>query len=276
MLVVGMSSGFWAHAAWGGKTQAAAAIVVPEGAEATDSSLDSPAGGGGETLRVITSLHYPPFSFRGENDVPRGFDLDLVHLVALKLGKTVTIEEVPFEELLSRLEQGRADLALDAITLTESRKAQVDFSDPYFHVPKCILSQEGFEIKKPEDLKGKTIAVQKGSTQTGLVKHLKDQGVVGKVLVMETLEQSVAAVKDGRADVAVMECVSAEQYVHLGNTLETQHLPLKHISQPISIAMTKKSPYLKKINRIIHELKTDKVLGGLAKRWFGAEHAGGR
>lgn len=222
-------------------------------------------------LRVITSLHYPPFSFRGPGNMPKGFDMDLVHLIALHMGRSITIHEVPFEALIEHLAQGKADIAVDAITPTDSRRAHADFTIPYYSVPNCSLSLEDNNKMERNTLRGKTIAVQRGSTQTGIVKLMKDQGMAGKVIVTESLDQSVQAVKEERADMAVMECASARQYIQLGNRLVAENLPIKRIAQPISIALPKKSPLLEKINPIIKNLEKQKVVEGLARRWFGPE-----
>src|SRR3990167_11330273 len=82
-------------------------------------------------LHVVTSAEYPPFEYV-ENGQLRGFDIDLVKLVAKKLGMKVVFDNVQFSTVLASLGSGKADMAISTITITPLRAKNFDYSDPYY------------------------------------------------------------------------------------------------------------------------------------------------
>lgn len=130
-------------------------------------------GGGGGTLgngvrpikkdRLTTCTHlpYPPFEFERGGEIV-GFDVDLVNLVAQRLGVRQEIVDTPFETIKTGadLNAGKCDIAATGLTITEERKKNLDFSVGYFDATQAVLARKGSAIRSLDDLKGKRLGAR--------------------------------------------------------------------------------------------------------------------
>ena len=139
---------------------------------------DDGAGGGGDggaageldlvnegTLTVCSDIPYAPFEFQKGGEYT-GFDIDLVRQIATNLDLDLQIQDVGFDGLQSgaSLAAGQCDLAASAMTITEEREANLDFSEPYYDSKQSLLVPSGSDIASIEDLSGKKVGVQQGTT----------------------------------------------------------------------------------------------------------------
>lgn len=115
-------------------------------------------------LKVGMELAYPPFEMSDKNGVPSGISVDLAKAFGEFLGKKVQIQNIAWEGLIPSLKTGKVDLIISSMTITDERKKSIEFSAPYAQSNLAILTYKGSNIKSIDDLKGKTIAVKKGST----------------------------------------------------------------------------------------------------------------
>ena len=87
---------------------------------------------GDDTIVVVTPADMAPYSYYDEEAKEfKGIEIDFVRTAAKKLGRKVEVRRCPFDELLVRVKSGEADVAVSVITITDARKEDVDFSDPY-------------------------------------------------------------------------------------------------------------------------------------------------
>jgi len=117
-------------------------------------------------LTTCTHLPYAPFQSKDAAGKVVGFDVALVDLVAAKLKVTQEIVDTPFEGIKSGsdLNAGKCDLAAAGMTITEERKKVLDFSEPYFDATQALAVLTGKEVKTLEELAGKRLGVQGGTT----------------------------------------------------------------------------------------------------------------
>lgn len=119
-------------------------------------------------IRIITSADYPMFEYVNTDGEFDGFDIAVIRAIMqmanLEEGKDFTISHIDFDFLLPELEAGNADIIIAAMTIDEERAESVLFSDPYFDAYQAITVVEGSDIQSVEDLKGKRIGVQQGTT----------------------------------------------------------------------------------------------------------------
>jgi polar amino acid transport system substrate-binding protein len=124
-------------------------------------------------LTTCTSLEYPPFQFNQDGKVV-GFDVDMIDLVAKKLGVQQDILDVKFDLIKSgaSLNANQCDVAAAGMTITEERKANLDFSNPYFPETLVLISKKGSGLKTVEDVKSKNLklGVQTGTTSLDYAK----------------------------------------------------------------------------------------------------------
>ena len=116
-------------------------------------------------LTVCSDIPYPPFEYE-ENGEYVGFDMDLVKEIASGMGLEASIQDVGFDGLQGGtvLAAGQCDLGASAMTITEERQKNLTFSDPYYDSLQSILVPEGSDITGIEDLAGKKVGVQQGTT----------------------------------------------------------------------------------------------------------------
>ncbi len=114
-------------------------------------------------LTVGTNAEFPPFEYVDDNGQPDGFDIALIKAIGEKLGVEVQVENMEFDSLVASI-GSKVDVAIAGMTVTEERAASVDFSDSYYDALQYVVVAEGSEIATAEDLVGKTIGVQLGTT----------------------------------------------------------------------------------------------------------------
>ena len=131
-------------------------------------------------LIVAVSPDYAPFEFKtlvdGKDQVV-GSDIKLAQAIADELGVKLEVTTMSFDNVLSSLQSGKADLAISGISVTAERKKTFDFSDPYYETQNAIIVRKDQEstYSSLDAFKGKKVAVQKGTIEEGLTKkQLKD------------------------------------------------------------------------------------------------------
>ena len=129
-------------------------------AEADAEESEAPAEG---TLVMATNAYFEPYEYY-EGDQIVGIDAEMAAAVAEKLGMELQIEDMEFESIIPAINSGKADIGVAGMTVTEDRLVNVNFSDPYTTATQVIIVQEGSEIAGNDDLAGKTIGVQLGTT----------------------------------------------------------------------------------------------------------------
>lgn len=135
------------------------------GSGSSDSGLTTVASG---TLTVCSDVPYPPFEDFDESSESgfTGFDIDIVQSIADGLDLTLAVKDSSFDALQSgqALNANQCDIAASAMTITEERKAAIDFSDGYYDSEQSLLVPEGSDIASIDDLDGKKVGVQQGTT----------------------------------------------------------------------------------------------------------------
>lgn len=117
-------------------------------------------------LTVCSDMPYEPFEFQNEDGETEGFDYDVVSAMGEQVGVEVEFVTTPFDGIIAALQAGNCDMIASAMTITEERAEQVAFTEPYFDADQSLLvlveNEETYATL--EDLAGKTIGVQSGTT----------------------------------------------------------------------------------------------------------------
>src|SRR3954449_126400 len=119
--------------------------------------------GGGEPLAVGSDIPYPPFE-QGKPGNYTGFDIELIEAIGEKIDRTPEFTDTSFETIFRDVAQGKFEAVISAATITEEREKAVAFSDPYYLSEQAILVKEGSDITGIDDLSGKTVGAQQGTT----------------------------------------------------------------------------------------------------------------
>jgi polar amino acid transport system substrate-binding protein len=143
----------------------AAGCATTRGGETTTGGVDLVQPG---NLTVCTDAPYKPFEYPDDSSATgyTGFDLDVVAAIAQSMGVQVVVVDQNYDGLQSgaALAAGQCDMVASAMTITEEREANVDFSDPYYDSKQSLLARTGATFRTIADLGGKKIGVQQGTT----------------------------------------------------------------------------------------------------------------
>ena len=115
-------------------------------------------------LTMATNAAFPPYEMTTDAGEFEGIDIDTAKAIAEKLGLELQIDDMDFDAALLSVQQGKADIVMAGVTVTDERKAVMDFSDSYATGIQSIIVPEGSDITSPDDLAGKKIGTQRGTT----------------------------------------------------------------------------------------------------------------
>ncbi len=213
----------------------------------------------GETLTMATEATFPPYEFlRGQEVV--GLDVEIARTVAAKLGWSFRVENMDFDAVIPAVISGKASLAASGITITEDRKKNVDFSEPYVKTGIVVIFPKATPFETADQLKGKKIGVQSGTTsETYVLEQLHQEPERFK-----STPEACAAMLAGRCAFVIADidpaknCVKGEPALAISDFLS---------SEEYAIAVPKgKSDLLAAINATIREAKAD----GRIAAWLAA------
>ncbi|HOA17684.1 MAG TPA: basic amino acid ABC transporter substrate-binding protein [Fervidobacterium sp.] len=162
-------------------------------------------------MLVGTEPTFPPFEFVDESNQIVGFDLDIANELAKRLGVKVEVVSLPFDSLIPALQQGKIDMVIAGMTITEDRAKVVDFSKPYFEANQAIVVRKdgSFRPQSLEELIGKKIAVQLGTTGDLITTDVK--GI--EVVRFQRFTDAFLELQNGRVDAVVLDEAPAKAYV---------------------------------------------------------------
>lgn len=226
-------------------------------------------GSGGKSLIMATSADYPPFEFvstAGGSEEIIGFDVDIAKAITEKLGYSLTIQNIDFNNLLSALQAKRADFVMAGMTPTAERKQNVDFSAIYYEAKNTIVAKKGSNLVASESLKGKKVGVQLGSIQEGILKKVEGANAVPLNRISEIIQE----IKVGRIDAAIIEDTVAKGFVASNSDLEFNVIPNTEEAGS-AIAFPKGSPLLAEFNPVLKEMLDSGKIQELVTKWFGED-----
>lgn len=164
-----------------------------------------------KVLKVVTNAEYAPMEYMDKGELA-GFDIDFAKAVAEEAGYKAEITHVGWDPLFVEVDSGRAQAGVSAVSISEERQEQYEFSVPYFLSTNKILVPEGSTIKNSADLEGKKVAVLNGST--GMMAVEKVLGINNKNI--KKFENNVLAIqelKQNGVDAVVADGAVVDEYV---------------------------------------------------------------
>jgi ABC-type amino acid transport substrate-binding protein len=217
-------------------------------------------------VRVASDAAYPPFETVDEATKELvGFDIDLFNVIAEKAGLEVEYVNIGFDPLLAGMAQCQYDAAISAITITEERKANMTFSDPYFQAGQSItVSFNNDAITSEADLKGKTIGTQLGTTGDILAKKVEG----ATVKAYDSVDLAFQDLINGQVEAVVADNVPSEGFVGQNPTkIKVVGGLLTSEDYGISVCKTK-TDLLAKINKALAEVKAEGTIEKLNDKWI--------
>lgn len=143
-------------------TAAAAETAKAEETTAAATKAEETKAAGGK-LVMATNAEFPPYEYYEGGEIV-GIDVEIAQAIAEYMGVEFEVEDMAFDSIIPAVQSGKADFGAAGMTVDEKRKQSVDFSDPYATATQVIIVKSDSDIAGPDDLAGKTIGVQLGTT----------------------------------------------------------------------------------------------------------------
>lgn len=217
-------------------------------------------------LTMGTNATFPPYEYKDGDDVV-GIDAEIAQALADKLGLQLEIVDMDFDSLVASVQSGKIDMSLAGMTVTEERKQNVDFTDSYATGVQVIIVKEDSDIASADDLEGKLIGVQQGTTG-----HLYCSDDFGEdnVIPYANGATAVQALLQGKVDCVVIDQEPAKAFVEANEGLKI--LETAYTTEDYAAAVSKDNPALTAaLNSALQELKDDGTIQGILDKYIKAE-----
>ena len=235
-------------------------------AEKNEDSKTEPNKTGGK-LVMGTNAAFPPYEFIDSNGKVAGIDAEIAAAVVEKLGMELEIKDMDFNSLLVALQSNTVDFVMAGMTVTEERKLAVNFSDTYATGVQVIIVKDGSSIKSVDDLNGKMIGVQTGTT--GDI-YCTDEFGSDKVKQFKNGPLAIAALNNGQVDCVVIDNEPAKNFVLANAGLKI--LETEYAVEDYAAAIAKENTdLLEKFNNALVELKADGTIDKIISKYIPAE-----
>ena len=237
-----------------------------DASKGNDSSSAAAESKDNNTLVMATNAAFPPYEYY-EGDKIVGIDADIAQAIADKLGMEQKVDDMDFNSIITAVQTGKADIALAGMTVTEDRLKNVNFTDSYATGVQVIIVKEGSAIATPDDLEGKKIGVQEGTT--GHIYCSDDYGE-DNVIAYTTGANAIEALKTGKVDCVVIDNEPAKEFVAANTGLKI--LDTEYVTEDYAIAVGKDNDeLLDKVDKALNELKEDGTIQQIVNKYIKAE-----
>ena len=266
LAAAGLSVAALALTACGGSASSVASSVASSAAASTSAAAGELTTVMAGKLTMATNATFPPYEMTTDSGDIEGIDVDTAKAIAEKLGLELQIDDMDFDAALLSVQQGKADIAMAGITVTDERKAVMAFSDSYATGIQSIIVPEGSDIASPDDLAGKKIGTQRGTT--GYIYCTDDFGE-DSVVAYDNGLTAVQALNNGQVDAVVIDNAPAKEYVAANPGLAI--LDTSYAEEDYAIGMAKGSSLEAAVNAALEELKADGTLQAIVDKYITAE-----
>lgn len=236
------------------------------GSQPSNQAQDPAGGKAGEEkiLKVGSAIEYAPFEFMDEKQNPTGFDIDLMNEIGKDMGYTVKFESSSFDGLVASVGQGKYDAVISAMTITDDRAKSVLFSDPYFESAQIIAVKKGSTIKSEQDLIGKKVGVQQGTTGQDAVEGL---GIDPKKF--ETIGDAINDMMIGGSEAVVADTPIFYYFIKQHPNMDIEIVPSNFPKEYFGIAFKLDNKELAdQVNATLKKFMENGKYNDIYKQWF--------
>ena len=205
-------------------------------------------------LIMATNAEFPPYEYY-ENQEVVGIDVDIANAIAADLGMELVIEDMAFDSIIAAVQSGKADIGVAGMTVDPDRLESVNFTDPYTTAAQVIIVSADSAIASPDDLVGKAIGVQLGTTGDLYAEDIADATIERYNKGFEAVE----ALKTGKIDAVIIDREPAKVFVSQNEGLKI--VDEEFTVEDYAIAIAKDNEEL--LNSINESLKNLKDSGKL-------------
>lgn len=218
-------------------------------------------------LIMSTNAAFPPYEMTNDAGEFEGIDVEMAGEIAKRLGLELQIDDMDFDAALLAVQQGKSDIAMAGITITEDRLVNMDFSDTYANGVQSVIVPEGSDITSPDDLAGKLVGVQRGTTgYTFCIDEFGEDAVAP----FDNGNTAVQNLVSGKVDAVVIDNAPAQEYVAANPGLTILDTAFADEDYAIGVAKGN-TQLLDAINSILAEMEADGTTQAIIDKYISAE-----
>ena len=218
-------------------------------------------------LIMSTNAAFPPYEMTTDSGEFEGIDIETAQAIADKLGLELQIDDMDFDAALLAVQQGKADMVMAGVTVTDERQNVMDFTDSYATGIQSIIVKEDSDIASVDDLAGKKIGTQRGTT--GYL-YCSDDFGDENVVAYDNGLTAVQMLNNGQVDCVVIDNAPAKEFVAANPGLKL--LDTAYVEESYAIGVGKGNTELKDaINTALEDLKADGTLQAIVGKYITAE-----
>ncbi len=249
----------------------AAGLLAGCGQQAKDAAkADTP-------KKIVVGLddNYPPMGFKDESNEITGFDVEVAKEASKRLGREVEFKAIDWESKEAELKSGRVDVLWNGLDITEKRKENMLFSDPYMDNRQIVFVSKGKaqNIKSEADLAGKTVGTQSGGTaEEYLDGNAQLKGSMKELKKYSDYISAFMDLENGRLDAIVSDEITGRYYMSKHpEKLEALEVVVGPVST-FGIGFRKDDQALHdEIQKVMDEMKADGTMAKISEKWFGKD-----
>lgn len=223
-------------------------------------------------LIMSTNAAFPPYEMTADDGSFEGIDVEIAGAIAEKLGLELQIDDMDFDAALLAAQTGKSDMVMAGVTVTEDRQTVMDFSDSYATGIQVVIVPEDSDIASIDDMTGKMIGVQRGTTGDQYCSASVEDGGFGEenVTRYDNGLTAVQALNNGQVDCVVIDNAPAQEFVAANPGLKI--LDTEYANEEYAIGVAKgNTQLLDAINTAIAELKADGTIQSILDKYISAE-----
>lgn len=242
----------------------------------------SSCGNNSNELVMVTEASFEPFESIDEDGNFVGIDIEIAKAFAESQGKTLKINNIEFDAILPAIQTGKADFSAAGMTVTDSRKETVDFTDTYYSASQVVIVKKNStyssmttktEIEEALNKSGITIGCQSGTTGNSYIvgdEEMEFSGLTNaKCQAFSTGYLACQSLQNGQIDAIIIDNEPAKLY--LKNYSDLMILPITLTEEDYAMAVQKgNSELLEKLNAFIKEIKENGKLKEIIDSNLGA------
>lgn len=223
-------------------------------------------------LTMSTNAAFPPYEMTADDGSFEGIDVEIAEAIADKLGLELQIDDMDFDAALLAAQTGKSDMVMAGVTVTDERQTVMDFSDTYANGIQVVIVPEDSDITSIDDMTGKMIGVQRGTTGDLYCSDTVENGGFGEenVTPYDNGLTAVQALMNGQVDCVVIDNAPAQEFVKANPGLKI--LDTEYANEEYAIGVAKgNTQLLDAINGALAELKADGTVQSIVDKYITAE-----
>ena len=234
--------------------------AAAESSASAEASADAGTAGGAVDkikeagkLVLLTNAQFPPYEYLGDDNEPTGVDIEIAQKIADELGVELSVVDMDFDGLIPALNGGKGDFVAAGLTITEERQQSVDFSDEYATSNQMVIVTKDdpkVAAATVEDLEGKTVGVQLGTTGDLFMSEVEGATVKQYKSALE----AGMDLANGRLDAVVVDKLPAQSIVANNDALMVYDDVLTTEQYAMAVPKGQSADLLEIINKVLADM----------------------